>query len=191
MSMADVVINRGKGDFRPESGRHRVWNHGEDIEPLLYPGFTRELLGDMMPPQSVEHGDVWIKAPGAAGRGKFRKAVDRELVLPREWDWQMHIPGQEYRLVTVGHKVVQDFLRFGDNGGRSYEWIRMSEVPMALKNMARTAAARLNGNNIIAWDMVVSEETDIPYLFEGNSCPGVNSDTVRRIVEEMTQHAVV
>ena len=181
----DVILNLGKSAFRPDIDFHRVWNHGADIEPLLYPGITREMMNDLMPPQSVEHGDVWIKAPGAHGRGKFRTSMDQEPVLPREWDWCMHIPGQEYRLVTVGHKVVQDFLRHGDNGSRVYEWVPMAEVPRTLKEVAREAARRIPGNNVIAWDMVLSEETGIPYLFEGNTCPGVNVNTVRRIITEI------
>ncbi len=179
------VLNLGKSTFRPPRDIE-VWNHGEDIYPLLYPGLTRELLDDLMPPRTLGTGDVWIKAPGAHGRGKYRKAVDRDLVLPREWDWCQHIEGQEYRIITVGHRVVQDFLRHGENGNRSYEWVRMREVPRVLKDTAREAARRIPGNNVIAWDMVYDGTN--AYVFEGNTCPGVNEDTVRRIVTEMERN---
>ncbi len=184
----DNVINLGNSRFRPE-GRYSVWNHGDDIEALLYPGMTRELLDDLMPPQpsmDLEPHDVWIKRPGSHGRGKQRMIVDRNLVLPREWDWCQHVDGQEYRLITVGHRIVQDFLRHGENGDRTYEWVAMREVPRSLKDAVREAARRVPGRNIIAWDCIVTEGGQ-PYIFEGNTCPGVNIETVQRIVKEMNR----
>lgn len=181
----DRVLNLGNSQFNPVVGN--VWNRGDDILPLIYPGRTRELLGDLMPPQpdaTLMPHDVWIKQPGSHGRGKKRKIIDRNLVLPREWDWCQHVDGQEYRLITVGHRIVQDFLRHGENGERRYEWIRMREVPSALKDLVRTAAQRIEGNNVIAWDAIVDNDGQ-PFIFEGNSCPGVNRDSVKRILTEM------
>lgn len=182
----EVVLNLGKSDFRPDMDDYpsvRLWNHGEDIFNLIWPGNARTVLNDLMPPRPVSFpADVWIKAPGAAGRGKFRKHVDHPLVLPKEWDWQQHVEGQEYRLITVGHMVVQDFYRHGLNGEREYEWVRMRDTPSELKEMARAAAQRIPGNNIIAWDMVWSNEDERAYIFEGNTCPGVSTPTVQRIM---------
>lgn len=178
------VINLGKSDFAPTDipDGVRVWNHGNDISKLIWPGSARVILNDLMPPRPIDFpADVWIKAPGAAGRGKFRKHVDHPLVLPKEWDWQTHIEGQEYRLITVGHVVVQDFYRHGLNGEREYEWLRMRDTPTQLKEMAREAARRIPGDNIIAWDMV--DGPDGPFIFEGNTCPGVSAPTVRRIMD--------
>lgn len=185
-----TILNMGKSTFAPDMSQypnHKVWNHGDDIGVLLWPGATRELLGDMMPPRPTEFpADVWLKTPGAHGRGKFKKSIEEALVLPREWDWQSHIEGQEYRLVTVGTKVVQDHKRNGENGNRSYEWLAMRETPQVLKDMAREAADRVPGANVIAWDLILTDD-GIPYLFEGNTSPGVNQATVARIVNIMEE----
>jgi len=183
------ILNLGKSSFTLPHNivgeGPMVWNDGENIIPLLRPGATRELFGDMLPSQPTEFpADVWIKAPGSHGRGKYQKLVPHALALPPEWDWQMHVVGQEYRLITVGHKIVQDFMRHGSNGDRTYEWVAMKDTPLPIKRMARLAASRLPGHNVIAWDMLLTEE-GAPYLFEGNTCPGVNEDTARRIVTEM------
>ena len=187
-----TILNLGKSSFIPDMAEYpdqRVWNHGDNIKPLLYPGLTRELMGELMPPMPRSYpANVWLKAPGHAGRGKFMKAVDYPLVLPKEWDWQEHIAGIEYRLVTVGHRVVQDHIRRGSNGDRSYEWLPMADTPSVMKEMAREAARKVPGDNVIAWDLI-QQSDGTPYLFEGNTCPGTNTDTVRRIVDAMKASA--
>lgn len=180
-----VILNLGKSGFQPPRSE-RIWNHGRDIFPLLWPGETRRLMGDLMPPQPTDFpADAWVKAPGAAGRGKYRKAIDQALVLPKEWDWQQHIEGQEWRLVTVGERLVQCMMRNGPNGNRRYTWNRMNQTPMILKELAREAARRLNGRNVVGWDLI--EQGDTAYILEGNSCPGVGRETANRVVKEITR----
>lgn len=182
------ILNLGKSSFTltPEQKERVIlWNDGPDIAPLLRPGTTRELLGEYLPPQPTEFpADVWIKAPGAHGRGKFKKQVDRELVLPAEWDWQADIQGQEYRVLTVGHKVVQNLKRHGDNTNRSYEWTPIGEVPAKVKSIARASARLVPGRNVIAWDLIQTPD-DETYLFEGNTCPGMSTATATRIRNQM------
>ncbi len=167
-----------------------MWNYGRNIKPLVTPGATRDLIGEFMPrqPDSDFPRQAWVKAPGAHGRGKFLEIIHEPLVLPRSWDWCEHVEGQEYRLITVGNKVVQDFERHGDNNSRRYSWVPMREVNADLKAMVREAASRLEGNNVIAWDTILDTNGE-PFIFEGNSCPGVNADTVRRIVDEMERQS--
>lgn len=180
----DMVLNLGKTSFITDDPR--VWNKGQHIKDLVWPGTARDILGEMMPPRATNFpNDVWIKTPGFGGRGKFRKIVDQSLILPKEWDWQIHIEGQEYRLITVGHRLVQDLQRYGDNGERTYQWIRMREVPAYMKDMAREAARLFDGNNVIAWDMIDTGERG--YILEGNTCPGVSLPTAERIVTEMKE----
>lgn len=181
---AQFILNLGKSSFNPNTETIPVINMGEDIYPLLWPGMTRELLGDLMPPQPTEFPcDVWIKAPGRAGRGKFRKQVYGDLKLPRLWDWQRHIEGQEFRIITVGGHIVQQFKRFGPNGARTYEWLAQSELSTGAKQAVKLAAARLHGMNVIAWDLIQGE--DRVGIFEGNSCPGMSVNTASRIVAEI------
>lgn len=165
-----------------------IWtipNVNPKLKALLYPSETRQLLGDMLPPRpDGEYPcDVWIKPPGRAGKGKFTLNTDGHLDnLPRWWDWQKHVEGQEFRVLTVGNRVIQDFARYGENGERSYQWTPMREVPQEVKDLARRAAETFEGINIIAWDIIHGDEGT--YLFEGNTCPGVNHDTVGRIINE-------
>lgn len=187
---AEFVLNLGWSQFNPGASGIPVWNRGEDIHGLLWPGMTRALLDDLMPPQPTEFpADIWIKTPGRGGRGKFHKLVGERLVLPRQWDWQLHLEGQEYRLITVGQKVVQQFLRFGDNDDREYNWVPQEEVPGPLKALARHAASRVYGHNVIAWDMIwtsdIRTESNNMYIFEGNTCPGMSFATATRIVTEI------
>ena len=182
------IVNLGKSSFQPVTADYpdtMVWNHGEDIRPLLWPGAAAELLDGLMPPRPLTYpADVWIKAPGAQGRGKYKKAIDYPLVLPKEWDWQGHVEGQEWRLITVGHKVVQDLKRHGSNEDRTYEWVPMKDTPSELKELAREAARRVPGNNVIAWDLIQTHD-GLTWLFEGNTCPGISESTGNRILKEM------
>ena len=181
----DIVINLGASYFEG-GGDNRVWNDGVNIKPLIWPGTARELFDDLMPVQPSEFpADVWIKAPGRGGRGKYMKSVDRSLVLPAEWDWQKHVEGIEYRVITVHDKVVQDFIRSGPNGDREYTWTPMAEVPRIVKRLARKAARRLDGYNVIAWDLISDGQT--AYLLEGNSCPGMSEPTAQRIKRTMEE----
>lgn len=180
-----MVLNLGKSAFNAGDD-HRIWNNGPDIVDLIWPGSARTVWGDLMPPRPVEFpADVWLKAPGAGGRGKYKKAIDHPLVLPREWDWQLHIDGDEWRLITVGRRIVQDLRRHGENGDREYEWIRMRHVPSRVKDIAREAASRLDGYNVIAWDII--DDGEQAYILEGNTSPGMSSETAGRIVAEMTR----
>lgn len=175
----EFAINLGNTRVEPTYYDMMVVNHPANIKPLTTPGGTRNLLGEFLPPQEV--GKVWMKGPGRAGRNKSLVETDVPLVLPEGWDWQKHVEGQEYRIITVGSRVVQDFLREGENGHREYIWTPMSSVPMELKDMVRTAARTVGGYNVIAWDVVSSPTGN--YIFEGNTSPGMSTPTAQRIVD--------
>lgn len=190
---AEFIVNLGNTRFNPtEYGRQDgngipVIGYGNNVQALVTPGATRRDLWAYMPPRPVEFpATVWVKTPGFGGRGKYKEFVTEPLVLPSTWDWQEHVDGQEYRLVTVGDKIVQDFERFGDNGEREYHWIRMSEVSSDLKAIVRAAAASLPGTNVVAWDAIVTQEGR-PYIFEGNTCPGMSERTAERIVRQIRE----
>lgn len=184
----EFLLNLGKSEFNNVGGvvpARKVWNEGRNILPLLYPGFTRQLLGDMMPPQPTEWpAEVWIKAPGMKGKGKYLKTIDRGLTLPAQWDWQVHVVGTEYRVITVGSRVVQSFIKTGTATEREYEWVGTGGTPDEVKRLARAASAKLTGQNVVGWDMVFGVNQP-PYIFEGNSCPGMNDMTASRVVREI------
>jgi len=187
----DHIINLGKSSFKPTLHYDQVpiiWNHGNDIEDLIWPGYTRKHLTNLMPPFPTEFpAEAWIKTPGAHGRGKFLEEIKEPLSLPKRWDWQKHIEGTEYRIITVGHKVVQVNKRSGDNNNRQYTWLGLGQAEPVIKRTARKAAKLFSGLNIIGWDLIQEDHTDLCYILEGNSCPGVNDETAIRIVTEIVE----
>ena len=185
------IINLGNTRFNPDFatlGRYgavgKVWNMGEDIRPLVQPATSRTLFNDLMPPQPTEYPvEAWVKAPGYGGRGKEQVMLQSGLDVPGGWDVQVHVEGQEYRAITVGTKVVQGYERHGENGDRSYVWTGVNNLPDDVRALAKIAAGRLYGSNFIAWDIIMND--DEIGLFEGNSCPGVNSATAQRVLAQM------
>jgi len=186
---AEFILNLGSSKFVSD-GTIQVWNQGNDIYPLLWPGMSRELFDDLMPPRPTTFpSNVWIKPPGRGGRGKYHLNVGQELVLPRQWDWQVNVNGREYRLITVGDKIVQQFHRHGDNEDRSYQWLPAEDTPSNIRAMAKTAASRVYGENVIAWDLILDGAQ--AYLFEGNTCPGMSEPTAQRIVDAIREYQEV
>ena len=124
---------------------------------------------------------------GQGGQGKTRMQTAEAITkgIPAAWDMQMHVDGQEYRVITVDDKVVQVSERYGDNSDRRYSWLGVKRAPVPVKEIAREATRRLDGRNIIGWDIIMGEAVNSTYILEGNSCPGVNEATARRIMNHI------
>jgi len=181
------IINLGSSTLGLTSN---VWNEADNIAPLLTPASSRVVFNDLMPTDEWIGPDFyWSKAPGRGGNGKQRYYLNDKQghnVIKSDSDWnegdiQLELVGQEYRVITVQDKVVQVMKRSGTNGSRTYEWLGVKAAPSHVKDVARKAADRLNGRNIIGWDVV--EWYGRAYIFEGNSCPGVNAATASRILD--------
>lgn len=185
----DAVLNLGSSEFEGDTFNIPVFNPGRVVRKLLTPGATRKEIPHLLPPAPLDlPGTAWIKRPGRGGNGKELGLVTSEMIrsLPREWDIQQHIEGKEYRVVTVGPRVVQVTQRLNPGERpRHYEWVGLTGTPMVVKNAARAGAAELGDLSVIGWDIVHSPDTDQAYILEGNTCPGVNEPTVERIVNEM------
>jgi hypothetical protein len=192
----EAIINLGDSTFAPSDedleyygiDPDNLFNHGDNIYPLIRPGDTRKILDELMPPRPTENElpmDVWLKPPGRAGRGKRKVRIDELQQVPREWDIQKHVTGTEYRVITVEHKVVQVNERQGENGNRSYNWVGVTNAPSNIKSIAKRAARVLQGRNIIGWDVIVDQHNKA-YILEGNSCPGVNYATADRVIRAAT-----
>ena len=182
------VLNMGRQSFDPQCDR-LVINRGPVIAPLIYPGHSREVFGELMPPfPDTFPVDAWIKAPGRGGRGKNMHALTELPDIPDKWDLQVNIEGKHFRIITVGDVVVQDHEKEGteDPEERLYHWRRMEDVPRPVKHIAREAARRLsNLDTMIGWDIIYQKEENRAYLLEGNSSPGVNAPTVGRIMTQI------
>jgi len=170
-----------------------IWNEARVVEPLLTPQASRELLGRLMPLGSVYCGPgyYWLKGAGRGGANKQKLFVRNgqefdDLYEQARWmegDVQQHIDGQEYRVITVGEKVVQVMKRTGGHlaSDRVYTWVGVEGCDSEVKAIAREAAMKLaNSKTIIGWDVIQGERA---YILEGNSCPGVNEATARRILD--------
>jgi len=183
------IINLGSSQCMIEG----IWNEARVVEPLLTPQASRELLGRLMPLGSVYCGPgyYWLKGAGRGGANKQKLFVRNgqefdDLYEQARWmegDVQQHIDGQEYRVITVGEKVVQVMKRTGGHlaSDRVYTWVGVEGCDSEVKAIAREAAMKLaNSKTIIGWDVIQGERA---YILEGNSCPGVNEATARRILD--------
>ncbi len=197
---ADPIINLGDTTFHPSDNllmvngiTGPVYNLGDNIRHITQPGRTRLRLGEFLPPDPRRFspayltGDTWIKAPGQGGQGKTRIQTTEAITtsIPAAWDMQMHVEGQEYRVITVDDKVVQVSERYGLDGDRTYKWIGVKAAPTPVKEIAREATRRLDGHNIIGWDIIMGNMPDSTYVLEGNSSPGVNRETASRIFKQI------
>lgn len=184
-----TVINLGSSNMNMEG----IWNKADDIAALLTPAASRAVLGTLMPSTTWEgEGYYWLKGQGRGGHNKEKTYVTtehshNELRSRARWmqgDVQHNINGTEYRVITVGDKVVQVNMRTDTDGNRLYQWIGVSACPPGIKTVAREAARLLDSEKIIVgWDLIVDEFDDRVYVLEGNSCPGVNTATAKRILD--------
>jgi len=180
----DFIINLGNSGIELNEP-HFMWNSAEWVAPLLTPGATRKLMPiGYLPAQPEPDSWGWLKAPGRGGSGKTQRFLPYDFHLPRGWDTQKHIEGEEYRVITVGMKVVQVTSRAGTNENREYRWLGLSNTPSEVKSKARSAAANLQGTNVIGWDLIQDKDENV-YILEGNACPGVNDATAQRVVDEI------
>lgn len=184
-----LILNLGNSEYvYPSTTPGKVWNEAHNIRPLLNPELTRSALGQYLPDNPVANDtDFWIKGPGRGGINKSRiTGTEREFYQsnPPGYDDQVHIEGTEYRVVTVGDRVVQQHKRTGVENERVYTWLPADSLPTGLRPMVKSAAENLGGHNVIAWDTIVDEDGR-PFILEGNTSPGLNEYTAERIRDEM------
>lgn len=185
------ILNMGGSaltqDLDPEA---TIWNPGELINLTRRPADFRNVVGELTPPPPESYpADFWVKAPGAAGRGKtFVHDGEAPGRLPRGWDIQRHIDGEEFRIISVGSKLVQGFRRMGDNNNRRYEWTGTAQAPRNVRKVVRMGIAniaRIVDQNpetlpvVLGWDTIINR--DGAWLLEVNTAPGLNQFTAQRI----------
>ena len=182
------IINLGSSQCMIEG----IWNEARVVEPLLTPEASSNLLGRLMPSGGYEGpGYYWLKGAGRGGANKekrFVRNVQEHTAMLRSAAWmegdvQLHVDGQEYRVITVGNKVVQVMARDDViDQQREYRWVGVSDAPWAAKDIAREASRKLSSDKtIIGWDVIIHDNGHA-YILEGNSCPGVNEATANRIL---------
>ena len=184
-----TIINLGGSNMNIEG----MWNNAPDIAPLLTPMASRAKLDNLMPTNRwYGMGSYWLKGQGRGGANKEKvllvhRGEHNDLLERAAWmngDVQYHIEGNEYRVITVGTKVVQGMTRVDNaDGERAYVWTGVNGLPSTVKEIARKAAMLMNHERlIVGWD-VIEQSMDRAYILEGNSCPGVNEATANRILD--------
>ncbi len=184
------IINLGSSTCRIEG----IWNEANVIAPLLTPAASRELISSLMPSMLYCGPNYyWLKGQGRGGANKEKLFIRNgaefdEMYARAQWmdgDVQLHIDGQEYRVITVGSKVVQVTKRDGGvlASDREYEWVGLTGAPSQVKDIARRASSMLSSDKtIIGWD-VITDNMHFVHILEGNACPGVNTATANRILD--------
>jgi len=104
----------------------------------------------------------------------------------------------EIRLIFMGDKIVQTYIRTApaggfccnDHQGGSSQYINESQVPLKVLQMAQALTACLPAeNSLYALDFVVSHNGNV-YLLEGNTGPGLNWDPANKI-DEVKSHELI
>ena len=185
-----LILNLGNSlfDNDDDDDEGRVWNLARNVSMLRNPAETREALGAYLPPLPTTEGTAfWAKGPGRGGRNKIKyDAPWAGTPVDEGWDLQEHIDGQEYRIITVGDRVVQQHQRLGDDTEREYHWLPKDDLPNGLRPLVKNATKDIPGFNVIAWDTIMSTDHK-PFILEGNTSPGVNQATAQRILTDMSK----
>ena len=188
----DAVINLGRVDIDFGNCLGRVFNDPSTVRAISTPKALRRTLDDFIP-KYTHIGNHWHKSRGYGGMGKSFHAETEVSCVGYDGDAQRHIPGLEYRIVTVGDRIVQASLK-GErrtmlNGRNSfaYSWVGVEGVKNGgfiplLKEAIRTVPG--GQSSVLGWD-VLSLVGETPCIIEVNTCPGVNSATAGRIISRV------
>lgn len=180
----DVLINLGWRKL-PET-EALIFNHPDSVRAVSRPADLRDLLGDFLPPPPQEGDEYWIKNPGWAGNGKIKVEGPLPFNVPANTDVQKHISGVEYRVNSVGNKIVQAHVKEPDEEGWfDYKWIGVKNTNgLGIIPRIKEAVKRIpyGDSSILGWDWMIENGTDQPYLLEINTSAGVNEPTANRII---------
>lgn len=184
----DAAINLGDRGFKSETTP--IWN---DIETVLSVMSTVELRktldGEGMPARrtDVPH---WVKPPGLWGGMGVKYHEPHDHCDRTYYEVQEHIEGDEYRVITVGDKIVQASRKvncewINDRHHFDYEWCGVEGISRnGLIPLVKSAVESIphGAHSVLGWDCIVA---DRPYIIECNTSPGVNEPTAHRIVRAM------
>lgn len=189
----EAVINLGVVDLDLDKHDIKLFNHRDTIRAISTPKALRRTLNDQLPAYT-HNGPHWHKSPGFGGDGKHYYKDIQTACVGYNGDTQRHIGGTEYRIVTVGHSIVQASrkgerrtLRNGRNHF-AYTWIGVKGIkadgfiPLIKRSLEDIPGAE---SSILGWDVLYDGQK--PYVIEINTCPGVNQATANRIVTKVRE----
>jgi hypothetical protein len=194
-----AVINLGRVDCDLSGSISLVFNTPATIRAISTPKALRKTLNDFIAPVSMDGGPHWHKTKGYGGEGKvFHDEGDEGCHYWNDmgWDRQEHIEGTEYRIITVGDRVVQAS-RKGErrtalNGRNDFEytWIGVEGIRQGgFIPLLKEAIGKVPGGgfSVFGWDVL--HDGTRPYIIECNTSPGVNDATAARIINEVRRIA--
>lgn len=190
---SDYLVNLGRSDSHLDSiidacGITCI-NHPSVVRSVKTPAALRKTLGDLIPPEPSLKDCFWHKGPGQHGQSKSFYDGGMIPANPPGFDNQKHIVGDEYRVLTVGRKVVQAFRKVkGADTGFDFDWswVGVNGIKSAniIPKLHKAIDALDNGNHtMFGWDVITNSER--AYIIEANSSPGVNEYSAQRIVKEI------
>jgi hypothetical protein len=189
----DAILNLGNVQLTVGGSGHRIYNSPNSIRAVSTAPALRRTLGDtdlgVIPPYEFD-GPHWHKHSGFGGEGKtFHEDVIPTLCHRMRGDVQQHVEGMEYRIISVGERIVQasrkDDSYVDTRTGRrrfNYTWVGVEGIRRGgfIPTIKAATHAIPNGERtIIGWDVIYDGEK--PWIIEANTSPGVNEATAARI----------
>lgn len=183
----EAILNLGRIDLDFGVSVTPLFNAPETVRAVSSPGRLRGTLGDAFLPGESTAVPHWHKSVGFGGAGK--RYCGGTCMVDNMANIQEHIDGNEYRIVTVGDKVVQasrkDAVRKKANGRNDfdYTWIGVDGIRQGgFIPLLKEAVERVPGGvrSVFGWDVIHDGER--PWIIECNTSPGVNEATAGRIV---------
>ncbi len=183
----EMVLNLGSLGERWEDVPVPVWNHSDVILQVSHPNKFAELYSRDLAPPATNEGSHWHKGGGFGGANKKYCPETCDLTDPMP---QKHIAGSEYRILSVGNKVVQASRKHKTEVPFlfNYEWIGVNAIKSdGFIPLIKNAVERIKGFDraVIGWDVI--HDGSRPFLLEANTSPGVNEATAGRIIAAMKE----
>jgi len=183
----DAVLNLGSLGEEWDRVPVPVYNMPESILAVSHPKALRRLLNDWLPDNSVS-GSHWHKHGGFGGSGVVFHDTRTSECDGSNGDTQRHIVGDEYRIISVGNKIVQASRKHGSHSNFEWEWIGVEGVnkngiiPFLKKAIEQVPNG---GRTVFGWDVI--HDGSQPYILECNTSPGVNEASALRIVNAIKE----
>ena len=184
----EFIVNSGFSLFTQDDTHVPVINSGDTVSWTTTPYDTYEMVGEFMGEVNRDFSGVpyWLKGPGRGGSNSRYQVTFSPFYTTPPYITQRHYEGVEYRINTVGRRIVQVHQRSGPNHARQYNWVGLSGTQRSIKNTLRDAlGSSVHKQTLLAWDTIYNQRDDKLIILEANSSPGLNTATAHRIVNEI------
>lgn len=182
-----AVLNLGSLSHSFDHVPVPIFNEPETIRSISHPKALRRTLDNFLPP-SVDTSHHWHKCGGFGGRGTTFHESRQDDCDDFHGDTQLHVSGMEYRILSVGERIVQASLKHGSHSQFDWEWVGVEGVKKnGIIPLLKEAIQLIPGADysVFGWDII--HDGSQPYILECNTSPGVNEATAQRIVQAIKE----